>query len=81
MAQRDGVGENREQLMISTSTSRGFKFAFFNACSTTSKMTVSASFRLAAIDRSALEPSFCKLLTMPGGQAVAGPVPDRSKMR
>merc|ERR1719221_77422 len=50
MAQRLGVGENSEQFITRTSTSRGWTFAFLSADSTTSNITVSASRRLAAMD-------------------------------
>ena len=67
MAQRLGVGEKREQLMTRMSISRGWSLAFRSADSTISKMTVSASFRLASMERSDFFPS--RHWTMPGGQS------------
>mmetsp|Transcript_8000 Transcript_8000/g.14413 ORF Transcript_8000/g.14413 Transcript_8000/m.14413 type:complete len:209 (-) Transcript_8000:388-1014(-) len=80
MAQREGVGEKREQLMTRTSISLGETFAFLSALSTMSKMIISASFRLPSMDRSGSFPS-SRHWTMPGGQAVACPVPERARRR
>mmetsp|Transcript_16319 Transcript_16319/g.55069 ORF Transcript_16319/g.55069 Transcript_16319/m.55069 type:complete len:207 (-) Transcript_16319:455-1075(-) len=80
-AQSDGVGEKREQLTMRMSMSRGSVPVLASTALTVSQMTNSDSARAASTDWSALTPSFKSDRVMPGGHAVAGPVPDRSRMR
>mmetsp|Transcript_36966 Transcript_36966/g.75418 ORF Transcript_36966/g.75418 Transcript_36966/m.75418 type:complete len:221 (-) Transcript_36966:278-940(-) len=79
IAQSEGVGEKREQLMTRTSISLGDTLAFFKAFSTMSKMTVSASLRLPSMVLSVFIP--LRHCTMPGGHAVLCPVPDLTSSR
>src|SRR3546814_10292245 len=71
--QRDGVGENNEQLTIRMSMSFGLNFELFNTRATTSNMTSWLSERAPATDWSGSSPF--NVRTMPGGQAVAWLVP------
>ena len=80
MAQREGVGEKSEQLITKISISLGLTLALRMASPQMSNRTVSASSREASIDRSAA-PFVWRHCVMPGGHAVACPVPERARMR
>jgi hypothetical protein len=72
-AQREGVGEKREQLMIKMSISLGFKFVLLKTSLTTSKMTVLLSSLACSEEVSLGRPS--NALVILGGHAVFGPTP------
>ena len=74
MAQSDGVGENKEQLITRTSMSFGWTLAFCIALDTTSKMTVCASWRDSSMEHTFGLP-VSRHWTIPGGHAVLCPVP------
>lgn len=75
IAQREGVGEKREQLMIRKSTCFGFRPVLSKSRCSVEQMTVSASCLAATIVWSCcfVGSSHCR---MPGGHAVASPVPE-----
>ena len=68
MEHREGVGENREQLMMSISTLLASTLVLSSTFATQSNITASASFLAPLTDRSAGSPS--KQRKILGGHAV-----------
>mmetsp|Transcript_96216 Transcript_96216/g.276431 ORF Transcript_96216/g.276431 Transcript_96216/m.276431 type:complete len:279 (-) Transcript_96216:579-1415(-) len=79
-AQREGVGQNREQLMMRMSIAVGRTPVRCRTSLTSVKITSFASSRADAIPASKT-PAESFIVKMPGGQCVDSPVPELSKMR